>query len=594
MSCLPPEANFIDPSEWPFPDIIAGFIPIIWTSGSYIPELQESNPWLGLLVPDRVSWIGATVDIYFFSNSRSLNGCYLSFPPTRVRISFSCSCGMHQFFIEVSSGKRTFFRNLWNVPGTWTAINDVITIPGSVSRCVEKYFPRETYLQIDLRLIGSWIELMRNYSVSSTGNAADWFQHILDNQEDDAIGLRDQCTGCAYGLLPRYFRDEISTLESIREAYDQLPGFPVNEGDFGYIDLSEKSLIVVNAIEYTYLIYKELQFLCEFPILISGSGELKPECVEVTNELPPLPPDNDPRWVTQCNSSNSTCSLSGVRGSSSYDASRGEYGVSVFRDGVYYNTSINQLPRDWIPETPDPPLPGNPRKEYTVFYYQIIKDKKITAVDGGDGVCRTFFLKEVTTIKLEEILTYETNVQGDRTPESIANVQAEAAYINSWDQQIFDNKSSCNFMFNAPPPPPVIDRKEKNDEEGNCYIQGKINISLLGNMDKKIRIGTDGEIDRARNIVAPIVRSETAQAIGLPTGITVPFKFRMPTGKATLGGVTVNVIGTALIAITFGNINDQILINLEEIFAYYNFAQQVLGFLVPGKVMITDLQAFCE
>ena len=113
-------------------------------------------------------------------------------------------------------------------------------------------------------------------------------------------------------------------------------------------------------------------------------------------------------------------------------------------------------------------------------------------------------------------------------------------------------------------------------------------------MEKKIRIGKEGDLDRIQNIVAPVVRAEVTQALGVPTGITIPFKFQLPTGKTSLGAVSVNIIGTALIAVTFGNIEDQILINLEEIFAYYNFAQQVLGFLIPGKVMILNLKAFCE
>lgn len=598
MVCLgnTPEANFINPGEWSFPDMIMGFIPIIWTSGSYIPALQEINPWMGLLVPDNFRWDGSTLRIIYFSGRRKINGCWLNFPPTVVQISFHCTAGVHQFHIIVTSGNRMIQRNLWNIPGSWIVFNDQLILDSSVGLCTEKYFPFNTALSIDIRVLVEWLQLARDYSVSSSGNTPSWFQYVLDNIEDDQGGLQSICLGCSYGLLPKALDITEGEMDDILSSYDQLTGFPVKEGDFGYIRLcNDKSVIVINAIEYVYTIYRELDAFCSSPVLISGYGQLSPDCVEVIPPRPSLPSDNDPRWISRCGSStSSTCSLSGLRSPAGFDSSKRAYGIHALKDGVYYNLSFSQLPREWIAETPDPP-PGIPREEYALVGYWTVKDKKVTAIDGATGACTTFFLKEVTTIRLEEYIGYALDKNGVRTPQSIQNEQTELNYRDAWDMQLTANKQSCLFQFNAPPPPPpVIERKEKNDEDGNCYIMGDIHIGLLGSMDKKIRLGTDGDIDRVRNIVAPVVRTEVTQAAGVPTGITIPFKFRMPTGKSTLGTVTVNVIGTALIAVTFGNIDDQILINLEEIFAYYNFAQQVLGFLVPGKVMILNLKAFCE
>lgn len=572
MACLDqiPELNIL--GSWNFPPLIAGFVPLMWTTGSYDPLAQDGNPWFGLVVPDNFSWYGSTLEIKYFSGGVQYGGCYVTFPPVTVKIHQSCTSGFHQFFIEVIAGNRKFSRNLWNTPGSWKLTNSVLTHDNSVI-CADKFLKGGSIKEMDLRFFWDWVSLMRDNSVASSGIAPAWFSYIAENRQE-LTGLKEVCEGCFYGLVPKPLPSNVQPLSTVLNGLLKV-SFPVSEADLpAYVSTCANGAMVIEQ-DLSYRVYMQLKQNCDSaPWLIAGEGLLSTSCIvaEVQKELPA---DSDPRWTPKCPKS-SSCSRVLRNG-----ARNGQ--ISLFNEGVFEGSFS---PVETI--TPFNFYEGNFIQEGRCW--QVIDTTTIQSSSEA-GACTTRRFTTVTTI-VARVVRVAQRINGQWVDLATDPSEEGQAIIAAYGGNVC---RPIDKLAPRPNPIPRLDRNDKDKDKGNCYVKGVISVGILGSMTKKIRFGSDGTLDRAYNVVAPVIRGKALSVSGIPSSIDIPFMFRLPTGQTNIGGVSVNVIGTALIAVTINNdVDRQLLINLEELFAFYNFAQSVLSFLVPGKVDITDLEGFCE
>lgn len=578
MACLDsiPELGILQPSQWSWKPLISGFIPLMWTTGSYDKLAQGGNPWFGLVYPTSFRWFGSSLELSYFPGGVQYGGCYVTFPPVTVKIHQSCNGGFHQFFVEVFAGKRRFTRNLWNVPGSWMLTNDVLTHDQSPF-CSDKYFKGSSIKEMDIRVLAAWLDLMRNNSISSSGVAPAWFTHIMSS-DVNTKGMYDICDGCFYGLLPRPNSPSISTIGTVIGLLPKV-SFPVREADLpAYVQECTKGAIVIEA-DLSYTVYMQLKKDCGAPWLISGSGFISPTCVISDDDE--LPPDNDPRWSPKITTTRISC----VR------VSEGIwwYPVDRWREGLY---EASGAPRDYqydyirVVVCPN----GSWTQESAIKIGVVVQEVTTYSVNT-DGVMSQYSLtlvrnamEQISTLDLRDCSTGAWGYNGRASIDAL--VTGKLAQLAN---------TACGELppgdYPLAPPPPIPKWENKGNKGEKCYVAGAISIGLLGSMNRKLRVGDQGTVDRAYNIVAPVVRSEVTSGLGIPTSLRVPFKFRLPTGTLNSGDMSAYMIGTLLHINYKGNIH---LINLEEIFAYYNFAQSVLGFLVPGKIDVVDMRAFCE
>lgn len=605
MVCLSnlAELNFIPLSEWDFPDLIPGFIPILWTTGSYDPLAQNGNPWYGLVVPDKFSWYGSTAEIKYFSGAMQYGGCYVSFPPTRIRISFSCSCGVHQVYIEVTSGTRRFERRLFNIPGHWILYNSNVRFGSNTPICAEKYFPKGTVLEIDARVLVTWIQLVREFSVDSSGVAPVWFQYILDNIEDDNIGIQSICNGCEYGQLPQWGElsvDFLSTIieQELKTGGQLVTGFPVTEQSFNQLlKLCVQKCLMVIKPDLSYDIYRELELECGKydTVLLRGSGLLSFECV--IDDTPPepttLPGDDDPRWKPNFPPLD-TCYREYYDSYANQNPLRKKYDIGSY-DG---HIPVVSLPSSMVPyveysdfyTAPN----GNPNayyKQHITRSFQVIKYRtKNEPADNSVG-----YVTKLTT----EVVDYEMDYGLDTRHGSAvfwAMNDAAIAKLQAFNAAMAEYKSSpagCDAEFNFdnggyPPKKPPMDRPEEKrlNLDGKCFVKGVVMIGIKYNV----------EFTRVLRELGPEVQEwaiKKTLPLFIPTAIRIPFRFQLPQGTAPFFGTTLNMTGT-FIQVGIGP--ESIVINLEEIFAYYNFASNsgILSLIIPGPVSIDDLESFCE
>lgn len=591
MTCITdlPELNILSSSNWQFPTIIPGFIPLLWTTGSYEPITQDSNPWFGLVVPNRFDWHGSTAEIRFFSGGVQYNGCYVTFPPVVVKISLHCSQGFHQITTEVVAGNRIFRRNLWNIPGSWTLFNNVLKHDNSLS-CSDKYLKGPILKQMDLRELIRWMELMRNNATQSSGLQPLWFARALLTMSDS--GFTEACESCYFGLLPVAQSLDFRSLSNVISLLPKVT-FPVKASQLpGYASDCGKAAMVI-AKDFSYVNYRELNLDCVDKVLIKASGVLPFSCT--AEDQDELPVDNDPRWI---NNPSVSCSRTFYESFAGSGDQRLRYKVGSYEGAKRFTQATGGIPYEIVPYSLYWDFRPGGNGEMTYFQSVSIRSFQIakTYTESrrlSNGTVATFVQTHVTEYECE----VQTDLNLDAQGQNAVN-EANIAKLMRFGEAIAAYKadgSGCNatFSFNngtsSPPlprPDPLVKPKvERFNVDGKCYVQGNINIGIKFNVDF-IRIfrklGPEVQEWAIRRLIPTFI----------PTSIRIPFKFQLPQGQSNVGGVTVNVTGTFIQVIVAGQ---EILVNIGEVLAYYNLADQsgLLSF-VPGGSLISDLQSFCE
>lgn len=604
MACLSdlPELLILGPGDWGFPPLIQGLVPLMWTTGSYDPLAQDGNPWFGLVIPQKFDWHGSSLEITYFSGGVQYGGCFVTFPPTTVKIHQSCTSGFHQFLIEVFAGNRRFHRNIWNVPGSWKVTNSVLT-HGDSPFCSDKFLKGSTIKEMDFRTLVRWISLMRDNTLASSGFSPDWYNFTVANMSNDSIGLRDICVGCEYGLLPKANNPTSRKITSVVSDLNKV-SFPVSESELpGYVQTCAKSAIVIQK-DLSYTAYMELKQSCLDPWLISGTGLLSVACIK---DEPKLPDDQDPRWIPEYKSTVISCVQS-------------QRFVTGFYEYRLSNTPVVGIAVGVYPVERNAPNSALGNSSFLPFE-RFSNDTGALVTLGGlydvpnvTVIFRTQWgILETTTTNIVErgkatVTKVETKVIAvfDTVDYSVNTGPANA---NSWPSPLSGQKASSalttivaqnlacgnnrNITYPIPPLVPKYEQGEK--DKSKCYVKGEFQIDLLFFIQKNKPVDSKQLPNTFSEEMRGKLKDKVISKLN-PFSVRIPFKFRWnsgPSPSTQLLGGNVVIVGTVLQVTTPLGVFTT---SLEEIFNIYNFADTVglMKLIVPGPLSLKNLEAFCE
>lgn len=556
MGCLSdlPELSILSAGSWGFEPIVRGFIPLLWTTGSYDPALQGSNPWFGLVTPNRFDWHGATAEIRYFSGGVQYNGCYVTFPPVQVKISFHCTAGFHQLHIIVIAGSRRFERTLWNVPGSWIIRNSLLQHDQSPF-CSDKFLKGGNIKEMNFLSMVKWMELMRNNATQSSGIQPLWFEQAITLPPSG--GLVDVCEGCYYGTLPRPLPLDTRTLDTISAGLPRLV-FPVKESSLPASFSSCPGSLLVLAKDLTYTVYREIKLNCSEEILISGGGLIKLSCL--APDKAPLPEDNDPRWVPRCQEFSSCSELYYVAAS----AERGNV-MNISKEGTYtsFTATPPVIPIEQVPASIAGGFVNGFAYEYKRRILYRISDVRTVMYSAETSSC---------LFRLERVVEWvEDNYEYVALNATITPMVR--AYVAERDR--LNLTGVCGQIPNVGyTPPPVNLPKKEDNEEGNCFVSGNFEIRVFS---------------KAISTKITVNNTNYNVSVGFGLKVSVPFKFRVPSsGVNTSLGFTTSIVGTML---TIGTFAGPIQFDINQLAIPAEF---ILDVLIPRPFGVGKLKVFCE
>lgn len=593
MACPEENVSFWPAELWDIPldTIQTGILPIIWSTGQLPnPAGGDADPWLGRLVPDRMEWIGGGIEITFNGGMYERGQCLTPIPPLLVRIQGFCYWGVNNITIEVRAKNRFFYEHFSAFNGSFDFFGNVLfTEP-----CARKYAVEGVEYRFDIRHLRKWLDICLEYSLNTLGSPSLWWQIALQIDAADTDFI--PCSGCEYGFLETDYG--LVTNEDWDDL--QLDVFPIgifpllrNIGQVK-IQACNNIVLVVDTDTGDADRYIKTSLTCDQNNLVRRSQLfIEDECfIDEPDEPDPieLPDDEDPRWKKPAIPANSCYR-------SHYDSYAGTGDLRrLYEVGRHEgHPPLSAIPSTLIPQIVrfDPYIGANGYQ----YYYQQHINRSFTTFKY-----RTEFKPTSTggfeTIKYVEVEDHYMDYHLDQTTNAsnIATNNAAIAKLNAFSQArqaYLQSPAGCDakFIFDNngfPPPPPPMERPEEErlNLDGKCFVKGQISIGIKYNV----------EFVRVFQKLGPEVQEWAIKKtipMFIPTAIRIPFKFQLPQGSTTIGGTSVTLTGTF---VQIGVGSESMIINIEEIFAYYNLVDDsgILGFLIPGPISITNLESFCE
>lgn len=561
-----------------------GVIPIVWTTGQ-LPNSAgaDNDPWLGRLIPRRARWVGNTVEISYDSGFYDRGACTIALPKMTVIIQGFCLWGLNNITIEVIAEKRRFFNHFVSTNNSFGYFYPRGG-PREAPPCGRKY-DNPNYFGIELGDLAKWLDITLDYAVEVTGTVPDWWQTAFDFKP---FGRFAPCEGCMYGFLEELKGFGTDTWDDLQLGTFPVRVFPLkrNQGQVVITTCPNSVALVVDTDTGDADRYIRSPLTCgDEDTYVRSELFISDECFEKDNDEDEFPPDTDPRWRSpQVNTScdYDTFQLFPAPGASSMPTSgnyKGAVSSSVPKQTIITSVTVMREP----PEDGKPPFIF----QTNTYVFGAYKYRRKFENDGNGWVDKTS-----TDVEVLGTMTY--TLDGSSHDSHRSSNDAAAARIVAWGNSIqnWKDKRNCDapFIMEDPdfPDPPLIrpPLQKRLNLDGKCYFKGVITIGIK----------YDIEFIRTFRKLGPEVQEWAIRKIVpkfIPTSIKFPFQIRIPQGEAPFFGSSLNLTGTFL---QIGTGPNSIVINIEEIFAYYNLVDDVgiLGLIIPGPIGVSDLSTFCE